>query len=133
MRRQRSGATQSSAARAGAWLASETPADAHSTIRKTLRKNRLPLGRDGDLAIRNSSGKRLVVRDDERRALARVRTEERCQLALALGVDATCRLGENEHIRIADEHPGNRRPLPPARRQAPRMTRPPTILAHRPP
>src|SRR5262245_21189668 len=63
-----------------------------------------------------------VVRDDERRSPLRITSQLCRELGLARRIDSPRRLIEDEHVRVGDEHRGEREPLTFAARKVARVS-----------
>src|SRR6266545_1661818 len=82
------------------------PSAAANVTAAPARASRRCLDKDGlasecDRPIRDGHGKRAVVRDDERGAFGSLRAQQRGELALPLGIDATGRFVQDEQVRLA--------------------------------
>src|SRR5205823_11981908 len=103
-------AAASRSASADACVVNATPAAAaRPSTANRLSKDSLP--------VSDGAGEQAVVGDDERRPGARLRAQQLCELDLALGVDAPCRLVEHEHVGLAHEDGREREPLALAARE----------------
>src|SRR3954471_960062 len=101
-----------SAPRPGDVAAQAAPANATNAAPPTtsLDMGRLPLGRERDDAIGNAGREREIVGDEQRCAVVG-RSQQACELELALRVDSAGRLVENEQIRSGSQHRGQREAL----------------------
>src|SRR5919108_6559717 len=78
-------------------------------------------GADVHDPVRDVAGEDRVVRDEQRCAAGRAAAQEIGQLCLAIGVDASCRLVEDEQVGLGDEDGRGGEPLALAAREVARM------------